>query len=101
MNETLQIKDIEELEAAADLFQYGIEKGYYTNREANEFNHTYWEVKNKCLAYDLSKDIKINFLDLISIITNAPNNIKDSRRDLIDYVNGRLKALKGKISGLK
>lgn len=101
INETLQAEDLEELEAAADLFQFGVEKGYYDKRQASEFNHAYWEVKNKCLAFEIAKDVKANTLDIISIISNAPAEIKDSRRELLDYVNGRIKALKGKIKGLK
>jgi hypothetical protein len=34
IDETLQAEDLEELEAAADLFQFGVEKGYYTKRQA-------------------------------------------------------------------
>lgn len=101
INETLAAENLEELEAAADLFQFGIEKGYYTKRQSDEFNTTYWKVKNKCLAFELSDEIKGNTLDLITIVTNAPNEIKDNKRELLDYVNGRLKALKGKIKGIK
>jgi hypothetical protein len=99
--ETLEAEDLEELEAAADLFQFGIEKGYYNSRQANEFNNTYWKVKNRCLAYDVATVVKANALDIISIVTNAPVNVKEDRKELIDYVNGRIKALKGKIKGLK
>jgi hypothetical protein len=101
INETLASENLEELEAAADLFQFGIEKGYYTKRQSDEFNTTYWKVKNKCLAFEISEEVKGNILDLITIVTNAPNEIKDNKRDLLDYVNGRLKALKGKIKGIK
>jgi hypothetical protein len=101
INETLQAEDLEELESAADLFQFGIEKGYYDKRQANEFNNMYWKVKNRCLAYSIAGEIKINTLDIISIVTNAPTEIKDNRAELINYVNGRIKALKGKIKGLK
>lgn len=101
INETLKAEDIDELEAAADLFQFGIEEGHYTKRQADDFNITYWKVKNKLLAYDLSRTVKANVLDLISIVSSAPANVKNNRNDLLDYVNGRLKALKGKVSGLK
>ncbi|MBU5591938.1 hypothetical protein KQI89_09175 [Clostridium sp. MSJ-4] len=101
ITETLQVEDLEELEAAADLFQFGIEKGYYNKRQSDEFNLTYWKIKHKFLANDLAENIKINKLDLINIIANAPTDIKDDKSELVKYVNGRIKALKGKISGLK
>jgi hypothetical protein len=99
--ETLEVEDLEELEAAADLFQFGIEKGYYNNRQAAEFNNTYWKVKNRCLAFEVAKVVKGNTLDIIGIVANAPINVKENKQELIDYVNGRIKALKGKIKGLK
>ena len=101
INETLQVEDLEELEAAADLFQFGVEKGYYTKRQADEFNTVYWRVKDKYLANTVSEEVKANFLDIISIVSKAPNDIKNNKNELVNYVNGRLKALKGKISGLK
>lgn len=101
INETLEAEDLEELEAAADLFQFGIEKGYYNKRQVVEFNNTYWNVKNRCLAFEVAKDIKGNKLDIISIVSNAPANIKDDKTELINYVNGRIKALRGKIKGIK
>lgn len=101
IDETLQAEDIEELEAAADLFQFGIEKGYYTKKQADEFNSTYWKVKNKWLAYEISEKIKANMFDIIYIVSNAPANIKDNKDELFNYVSGRIKALKGKIGKLK
>lgn len=101
INETLEVEDLEELEAAADLFQFGIEKGHYTKRQADEFNNVYWRVKDKYLAEEVSQEVKANFLDIISIVSKAPNDIKDNKYELVNYVNGRFKALKGKISGLK
>lgn len=101
MDETQHIKDIEELESAADLFQFGIEKGYYTKKQADEFNNIYWKVKNKLLAYEIADQFKISTLDIISIITDAPNSLKNDMNDITSYVNGRIKALKGKMSGLK
>lgn len=101
VNETLEVQDLEELESAADLFQFGIEKGYYNKRQADQFNTTYWKMKNKCLAYEIAKEIKGNKLDIITMVTNAPTEIKDNRDELINYVNGRVKALKGKINGIK
>lgn len=99
--ETLEIKDLEELESAADLFQFGIEKGIYNKRQSDEFNHTYWRVKNKVLSNEIFDVVKANMLDIISIVTSAPADIKDNKSDLINYVNGRLKALKGKVKGMK
>lgn len=101
INETLEAEDLDELEAAADLFQYGVEKGYYNKRQADEFNATYWKVKNICLAYEVAKEVKGNKLDIITIVSNAPSNIKNNKQELVNYVNGRLRALKGKIKGIK
>lgn len=101
IKETLATRDLEELEAAADLFQFGIEKGYYSKRQSDEFNNTYWKVKNKCLGYAVADVVKGNPLDIISIVTCAPNEIKDNKDELISYVNSRLKALKGKVTGLR
>ncbi|WP_125152363.1 hypothetical protein [Clostridium rectalis] len=98
IDETLTAADIEELEAAADLFQFGIEKGYYNKRQADEFNTTYWKVKNRYLAYEISQTVKGNKLDIISIVSNAPSHVKNNKQDLLNYVNGRMKALKGKIN---
>ncbi|AGY74506.1 MULTISPECIES: hypothetical protein [Clostridium] len=101
IDETLQAKDLDELESAADLFQFGIEKGYYNQRQSNEFNTTYWKIKNKYLAYEIANQIKYSKLDILTIVINAPVNIKDNKSELLSYVNGRIKALRGKISGIK
>jgi hypothetical protein len=101
VNETLEVQDLEELESAADLFQFGIEKGHYNKRQADQFNITYWKMKNKYLAYEVAKEIKGNKLDIISMVTSAPTEIKDNKNELINYVNGRVKALKGKMNGIK
>ncbi len=101
IKETLHAEDLEELEAAADLFQYGIENGHYSKWQATEFNAAYWEVKNRYLALDISNEIKGNKLDIIEIVSKAPIEVKHERSQLIEYVNGRMKALKGKIKGLK
>ncbi|SUY48013.1 Uncharacterised protein [Clostridium putrefaciens] len=101
MDETLEVEDLEELESAADLFQFGAEKGYYNKRQSDEFNKCYWDIKHRFLAKELAENIKINRLDLINIIANAPVEIKNDRKELSFYVNGRIKALKGKITGLR
>jgi len=101
IEETLKAEDMDELESAADLFQFGIEKGYYTKRQADEFNNTYWRVKNRHLAYEIAETVKGNKLDIISIVSNAPANIKNNKAELLNYVNGRIKALKGKINGIR
>jgi hypothetical protein len=78
--ETLDAENLEELEAAADLFEFGIEKGYYNKRQVDEFNNTYWKVKNRCLAYEISKEIKGNKLDIITMVSNAPAEIKNDNK---------------------
>lgn len=57
ISETLEVTDLEELESAADLFQFGIEKGYYTKKQVDEFNDTYWNVKNRLLTYSIAEKI--------------------------------------------
>lgn len=101
IKETLQAEDLDELEAAADLFQFGIEKGYYNKWQATEFNNAYWKVKNMCLALEIADKIKGNKLDIIDIVAKAPIELKSDQGRLIEYVNGRIKALRGKIKGLK
>lgn len=101
INETLQVNDLDELESAADLFQFGIEKGYYTKKQVNEFNETYWKMKNKCLAYSIAEKTGGNLLDIMSIISKAPMHTKNDEFELTSYVNSRLKALKGKMNGFK
>lgn len=101
INETLESEDIEELEAAADLFQFGIEKGYYNKRQVDTFNTAYWKVKNKFLASEIYSEVKGNKLDIMNIVAKAPADVKNNKQQLLTYVNGRLKALKGKIHGIK
>ena len=46
IDETTKVEDLEELEAAADLFQFGLEKGYYRKNQIDEFNNVYWNTKH-------------------------------------------------------
>jgi len=101
VQETIAIRDLEELESAADLFEFGIEKGYYNKKQSDEFNNTYWKVKNRCLGYEVADVVKGNQLDIISIVASAPTDIKDNKPALVNYVNSRLKALRGKVTGIK
>lgn len=101
INETTKVQDLEELESAADLFQFGVEKGYYTKSQVDEFNNTYWNMKNKLLAYEVSETVKGNVLDITFIVSKAPADIRNNKDKLVNYVNDRMKALKGKISGIK
>lgn len=101
VKETLQSENLEELEAAADLFQFGIERGYYNKRQCDEFNETYWKVKNRCLAYEIADLVKGSALDILGMVKSAPSEIKNDKGKLIEYVNGRIKALKGSMKGIK
>lgn len=96
IEETKDIKDLEELEAAADLFQYGAENGFYNKRQAVDFNNIYWKVKNRILALECAEKTKGNALDIITIVSSAPSEIKENKEKLLNYVNSRMKALKGK-----
>jgi hypothetical protein len=97
IEETSTIANLEELEAAADLFDFGIEKGHYNLRQAKDFNATYWKMKNRILAGMVSAEVKGNALDIMSIVESAPDNLKDNLNNLIGYVNNRLKALRGSL----
>ncbi|WP_027626495.1 hypothetical protein [Clostridium lundense] len=101
IEETLKVQDLDELESAADLFQFGVEKGYYTKIQVDEFNNTYWNLKNKLLAYEISESVKGSVLDITSIVSKAPSDIRSNKDKLLHYVNDRMKALKGKMSGIK
>jgi hypothetical protein len=95
IDETLNVKDLDELEAAADLFHYGLESSYYTKKQATEFNNVYWKLKNRFLAYECAVDIKGSQLDIINIVASAPSDIKDDKQKLNNYVKNRMKAIKG------
>jgi hypothetical protein len=95
IDETLNVNDLDELEAAADLFHYGLERNYYNNKQATEFNNVYWKLKNRFLAYECAANIKGSQLDIINIVVSAPSDIKDDKQKLNDYVKNRMKAIKG------
>lgn len=95
IEETLNVKDLDELEAAADLFHYGLENNYYNKRQVSEFNAVYWKIKNRFLAYECAEKIKGNTLDIINIVSSAPIDIKTDIQKLTNYVNTRMKAMKG------
>lgn len=95
LTETEQITDMEELESSADLFQYGLEKGYYTLLQTKEYNNTYWRIKNNIITKAIKDKFQnINSLDLTYIVTNAPVGIKENENELISYVRDVLKRLK-------
>lgn len=98
INEMLEVHDLEELEAAADLFQFGLESNYYTGKQATEFNLVYWRMKNRFLANECAIHIKGSQLDIISIVSSAPSNLKDDKQKLNDYVKNRMKAMKGNLN---
>jgi hypothetical protein len=95
IDETLNVNDLDELEAAADLFHYGLENGSYNKKQATEFNNVYWKLKNRFLAYECAINIKGSQLDIINIVASAPSDIKDDKQKLNDYVKNRMKAIKG------
>jgi hypothetical protein len=97
IEETSNVKDLEELEAAADLFHYGLENNSYTKKQATEFNNVYWKLKNRFLAYECAVNTKGSQLDIINIVTNAPSDIKDDKEKLNNYVKNRMKAIKGNV----
>lgn len=97
IHETINVQDIQELESAADLFQFGIEKGYYNRLQTIEFNKQYWNTKNRLITESITDCIKdINILDLTSIVAKAPLTTRENRNELIAYVNRIKKNLRGK-----
>jgi hypothetical protein len=73
---------LEELESGADLFADGIERGYYSQRQSNEFNKIYWNKKNRLITdYVYRNNKNVGYLKLISIIKNAPVSIKDDMKN--------------------
>lgn len=99
IEETEQVQNIDELESAGDIFQYGLDKGIYTLSQSKQFNELYWNIKNKLMTIDLYNSAKfkdINYLQLLSIVTGAKGNIKDNKDELEQYIRNRISALKKK-----
>lgn len=100
INQVNQINDIEDLEITADFFQFGIEKGWYSKRQSDDFNQNYWKIKNKLITESIYKanNKKLNYIQLLSIVTAAPAELKnnDTYEELVRYINDRIKALKSK-----
>ena len=95
LSEIKHSESLEELESGADLFQYGLDKEYYTLSQVKQFTDTYWIKKNKFIAQEMSSSIKdIGYMQLLSIITGANSLIKNDREQLIQYINSRIKAIK-------
>lgn len=99
IDETLNVIDLEELEAAADLFHYGLENGYYNKKQVVEFNNIYWKTKDRLLAFECAAATKANPLEVLNIVSSAPTNIKNDKTALTNYVNTRIKAIKGSLKG--
>jgi len=97
IQEIKQCESLDELEAGADIFDYGIEKGCYSQRQSKEFNTIYWSIKDRLIAKGISNKVKAsNGLDLIYIVSKAPVNIKEDENKLVEYVNSIIKNLRGK-----
>lgn len=97
INETLQVESLEELESAADIFDFHLSKGYYNRVQAIEFNKQYWNKKNSLICQGIQASIKdLNSIDLFYIVSKAPIHIKENKPELIAYVNRIKKNLRGK-----
>lgn len=95
LDETKQVIDLEELEASADLFQYGLDNNYYNRLQQHDFNNLYWQLKNKFLAQSIENNFKnTNCLDIIYIVSKAPSTVKENQQQLIAHVSKILKSLK-------
>ena len=99
INELQNVETIEELESGADLFQFGVDKNYYSKIQAKEFNNTYWSIKNKIndeiICSELYKEnMSTNYMQTLTIIRKAPATVKADKKELKQYINRVLKALK-------
>ena len=98
VSEIRDVHSLEELESGADLFQFGVDRGDYTVKEIDFFNHTYWDKKNHLLARQLYRENRTNYLRLFDIIRHAPAIIKDDIKQLKQYIYGRNNGFKGKVA---
>jgi hypothetical protein len=98
INETETLTDLEELESAKNLFQYGISKaGCYTIAQSIQFNKTYTSSLNRILTEDLCKsNINFKYLTILEIVTLAPAKMKEDNKRLNMYVRDIMKNLCGK-----
>jgi hypothetical protein len=92
--ETRKTKSLDELESAHDLFDFGIDN--YSVGQATRYNNLYWDKKNYFLTNRIhKKHPNLNYMKLYNIVIAAKPEIKNDEQKLINYINDRLKALKG------
>lgn len=88
---------LDELEAGADLFDYGLSNNSYSYSQVKQFNEIYWNMKNKIITKSISNQFyKVDYTQLKSIVTGASTAIKENNVQLSQYINERLRALKSK-----
>ena len=83
--------NLEELESGADLFQFGVDKGYYRKSEIGLFNKRYWDKKHQLLTNEIYKATKIPYLKLFNIVKAAPSRTKEDICNLKKFVFNRNK----------
>lgn len=88
---------IDEVEAGADLFDYGLANNSYSYSQVKQFNIIYWNMKNKIITKSISNQFyKVDYTQLKNIVTGAPTAIKENEVQLTQYINDRLRALKAR-----
>jgi len=99
LNETETLTDLETLESAADLFQFGLDKQYYTLLNTKQFNKTFWATKNRIITNNYCLENKgANYLTTLEIIIPCPIRIKENPKQLKSYVIDIMKNLRGKVA---
>jgi len=98
LNETEKISDIEELQSAKMLFEFGLKKyGCYTLSQTTIFNKCFTSSLNRILTEDLCRsNVNFKYLTILEIVTLAPVKMKEDNKRLNMYVRDIMKNLCGK-----
>jgi len=95
VTEMRNVETLEELESGADLFAYGVDKGYYTTSQIKEFNRVYWNMKDEMLCSEIYKEsMDTNYLQTLRILKGASATTKMDKKATRDYIKKISKAIK-------
>jgi len=99
LEEVSGLTDLEQMDAATNLFDFGTEKGYYNKLNAKEFNRVYQKSLNRILTKQYCESHKAaNYLTTLEIISLANARIKEDPKRLEVYINEIMKNLRGKVA---
>ena len=99
LEEVSGLTDLEQMDAATNLFDFGTEKGYYNKLNAKEFNRVYQKSLNRILSNQYCETHKAaNYLTTLEIISLANARIKEDSKRLNVYINEIMKNLRGKVA---